>query len=133
MVQTPVGARCPDCAQLYKLPTYRVSSIYYVRATVTAAGVGIATGLLWGFITRFVPFGYLFNLLLGGAAGYVCAEVIGLAVNRKRGVGLAVIAGGATLLSYLVAQFVPWGLAGFSIFDLVAVGIGIFVAVNRIR
>jgi len=32
MIQTPVGARCLDCARLYKLPTYQVSTKYYLRA-----------------------------------------------------------------------------------------------------
>lgn len=131
MVQTPVGARCRECAQLYKLPTYRVSSTYYLRAIGVGIGIAAVTGVIWGFVESFIPFIYL-NWIFGGVVGYVCAEVISLAVNRKRGIGLAVIAGVATILSYLFAILVPWGF-GFSFFDLIAITIGIFVAVSRIR
>ena len=135
MVQTPVGARCPDCARLYKLPTYRVSTSYYLRAIGTALGMAVVCGVVWGLIGSVVPFFYL-NLLLAPGAGYAIAEVVGLAVNRKRGRGLATVAGAAVVISYLVTIFLPWGLP-FSLLhillDLLAVGLGIFVAVNRLR
>lgn len=131
MIQTPVGARCRECARLYKLPTYRLSLQYYFRAVGTALGMAIATGAIWGLAGRYVPSFYL-NIFLGAAVGYGCAEVIGLAVNRKRGTILTVIAGLATGLSYLVAWVVPWGLT-FSYNDILAIAIGIFVSVSRIR
>jgi len=96
MVQTLVGARCPDCAKLYKLPTYRVSAKYYLRAIGTALGMAIACGVAWGLVGALVPFFYL-NLLLAPAAGYAIGEVVSLAVNRKRGRGLATVAGGDKL------------------------------------
>lgn len=134
-VQTPVGARCPDCAKLHKLPTYRVPAVYYLRAAGTALGMAIAGGLVWGLIDGLVPFFYL-NLVLAAAAGYAIGEVVGLSVNRKRGRGLAVIGGIAVFISYLVNVFsfgaLPFG-AFRIIFDLVAIGIGIYVAVNRLR
>jgi hypothetical protein len=131
MVQTPVGARCRECARLYKLPTYRMSPRYYFRAVGTALGMALVTGAIWGLVSNYIPFFYL-NIILGAAAGYAIAEVISLAVNRKRGIPLAVIAGLATGLSYLVAWVVPWGLY-FNFFDILAVAVGIFVAVSRIR
>ena len=83
LVQTPVGARCPDCARLYKLPTYR-------------------------------------------------GEVVSLFVNRKRGTRLAIVGGIAVVVSYLVSILVPWGFS-FVLFDLLALALGIFVAVTRLR
>jgi len=62
--------------------------------------------------------------------------VVSLSVNRKRGRGLATIAGLGVALSYGVSILLPWGisLALFSIvLDLVALAIGIFVAVTRLR
>ena len=135
MVQTPVGARCPDCARLYKLPTYRVSTRYYLRAMGTALGMAIICGVIWGVVGSFLPFFFL-NLLLGPAAGYAIGEVVGLAVNRKRGKGLATVAGIAVAISYLVSIFMPWGFPSglFNIIlGLVAVALGIFVAVTRLR
>ncbi|MCH8864918.1 MAG: B-box zinc finger protein [Chloroflexi bacterium] len=140
MVQTAVGARCPECARLYKLPTYRVSKQYYLRAIGTALGMAVVTGLLWGALRIFISF-FIFNLLLGPGAGYVIGEVVGLAVNRKRGRGLAMVASLGVVISYLVSIMLlsvvmPWGFH-FGVFnialDLVAVGLGIFVAVTRLR
>ncbi|MBN1367329.1 MAG: hypothetical protein JW967_05340 [Dehalococcoidales bacterium] len=131
MVQTPVGARCRECAKLYKLPTYRMSIQYYLRAIGTGLGMAAVTGVIWGLLGNIIPFIFL-NLLIGAAVGYVIAEVIHLAVNRKRGIPLAVIAGIAVGLSYLVAIIVPWGLY-FSFFDMLSLAAGIAVAVTRIK
>ena len=131
MVQTPVGARCPDCAKLTKLPTYRVSTQYYLRAVGTGLGMAIVCGLVWGVVIGLVPFFYL-NLLLAPGFGYAIGEVVSLSVNRKRGTGLAIVAGIAVAISYLVSIFAPWGF-GFRLFDLLALALGIFVAVIRLR
>ena len=133
MVQTPVGARCPDCAKLYKLPTYRVSAKYYLRAAGTALGMAIVCGIAWGIVMGFLPF-YL-NLLLAAGAGYAIGEVVSLSVNRKRGTGLAVVGGIAVAISYFITF--PFGGFPFSLFNvlyhLLALALGIFVAVTRLR
>ena len=135
MVQTPVGARCPDCAKLYRLPTYRVPARYYLRASGTALGMAIVCGIVWGVINGFVPFFYL-NLILAAGAGYAIGEVVSLSVNRKSSRGLATVAGIAVVISYLVNIF-SFGAIPFNplriIFDLVSLGIGIYVAVKRLR
>ena len=131
MVETPVGARCLECARLYKLPTYRVSTKHYLRAIGTALGMAIVCGIIWALVGGFVRF-FLLNLALAAGAGYAIGEVVSLSVNRKRGTGLAVIAGGALVISYLVGIFLPWGLR-FGLFDLLALALGIYVAVTRLR
>jgi hypothetical protein len=135
MVQTPVGARCRDCSRLSKIPTYRVSSSYYLRGAGTALGMGIGVGLIWGLIDIVLPFRML-SLLIAAAIGYGIGEVISLSVNRKRGNVLAVLGGLAVLIAYLVNIFtfgsMPYG-AFQIIFDLVGLGIGIYMAVNRLR
>lgn len=136
LVQTPVGARCPDCARLGKLPTYRVSIPYYLRAIGTGLGMGIVCGLVWGAIGWVVPF-FSFNLLLAPGAGYAIGEVVSRSVNRKRGTGLAVVAGIAVVISYLISVFLfpgglPVGLFNI-LYHLVALALGVFVAVSRLR
>ncbi|MFC1942160.1 B-box zinc finger protein [Chloroflexota bacterium] len=135
MVQTPVGARCSDCAKLYKLPTYRVPAGYYVRAAGAALGIAIVVGLVWGVVESLLPF-FFFNLLLGAGVGYAIGEVISLSVNRKRSRLLAATGGIAVVIGYLVNiltfgsfRFNPMGI----IIDLIALGIGIYVATNRLR
>ena len=138
LVQTPVGARCPDCAKLYKLPTYRVSTKYYLRAAGTALGMAVVCGVIWGVVGGLLPFFY-FNLLLGPGVGYAIGEVVSLSVNRKRGRGLATVAGIAVAISYLVSIFLPFLPWGFHfgllriVLDLVALALGVFVAVTRLR
>ena len=135
LVQTPVGARCPDCAKLDKLPTYRVSTKYYLRAIGTGLGMAIVCGIVWGVIIGLVPFFYI-NLLLAPGAGYAIGEVVSLSVNRKRGKGLAAIAGIAVAISYLV-NILSFGGLPFGLFnillDLLALALGIFVAITRLR
>ena len=132
MVQTPVGARCKECARLYKLPTYTVSKSHYLKAGFTAIGIAIACGLLWSLLNSLIPYFLFFNIFIGAAVGYACAEIISLATNRKRGLGLTIIASGAVVLSYLVGLIVPWGFL-FSYYDILGIAAGIFVAVTRIR
>ena len=136
MVQTPVGARCRECARGRRIPTYDVTLGYYLRAAGAALGMALATGIAWGLVGRFLYF-FLFNFLLAAGVGYAVGEVISLAVNRKRGRGLQVIAGAAVFLSFLVKNVSLFGVLGvlftFSFFNLLALALGIFVAVMRLR
>lgn len=135
MVQTPIGARCPDCAGLNKLPTYVVSTRYYLKAIGASLGMAMVCGAAWGAIEWVVPF-FSFNLLLAPAAGYAIGEVIGISVNRKRGMGLAILAGITVVISYAITFLFPTGLPAGPfgiIYHLVALALGIFVAVSRLR
>jgi hypothetical protein len=138
LVQTPVGARCRECARLYKLPTYRVSGSYYLRAAGTALGLAVVTGLIWGLIESFLP-SYIFSLIAAAGIGWVIGELVSLAVNRKRSGGLAAIGGAAVVICYGIAYLVEYFRSGFtfnlypSIFTLVALGIGVYFSVNRLR
>ena len=141
LVQTPVGARCPDCAKLYKLPTYSVPIQYYLRAVGAGLFIAVICGIIWGVIVGLVPFFYL-NLLLAPAVGYAIREVVSLAVNRKRGIGLAIIGGIGVVISYLISKvsfFQPVVLFSLSfnplhlVLDLAALALGIFVTVTHLR
>lgn len=142
LVQTPVGARCPDCARLYRLPTFQIPAMYYLRAAGAGLGMAIVCGLAWGVMVLFLfrPVQLNLNLLLGPGVGYVIGEVVSLAVNRKRGLGLAMIAGIAVVVSYVVSLLFRGSLyLGFfrgtfnMLFDLIAVALGILVAITRLR
>jgi len=137
LVQTPVGARCPKCARLYKLPTFSVSTKYYLRGVGTGVGIAIVCGIVWEIIIGVVPL-YL-NLLLAPGIGYAVGELISLSANRKRSRGLAAVAGSCVVISYLITVLFPWGThLGLSsimylVIDLLALALGIFVAVTRLR
>ena len=92
--------------------------------------MAVVCGVVWGVVMVFVPVFFL-TLLLAAGVGYVIGEVIGRSVNRKRGKGLAIIAGVAVVISYLITNLF-WGVP-FHLFDLLSIALGIFVAVTRLR
>jgi hypothetical protein len=131
LVQTPVGARCPACARLSRVPTYRVSPVHYLRAAGAAIALAVIAGILWGFLRSIMFSGY-FNFLIAAALGYGIGEGISLSVNRKSGTGLAVIGGVTLVVAYIISTF-TFGRNPFQLFDIAAVIVGIFVTVTRLR
>lgn len=100
-------------------------------------GIAIVCGIVWEIIIGVVPLNL--NLLLAPGAGYVIGEVVSLSVNRKRSRGLAAVAGNCVVISYLVTILSPWGVHFslssilYLVIDLLALALGIFVAVTRLR
>jgi len=129
MVQTLVGPRCPDCANLKRLPTYEVSPRQYLIAVGVGVGVAIAAGFVWALIWNAIHFLFL-SLLIAAGIGYAIGEVISLATNRKRGPGLQAIAGISVVVSFAVYYlFVPW----FSFYTIIGLALGIVIAIARLR
>ena len=138
MVQTPVGARCPKCAALKKLPVYEISTIFYIRAIAA----GLATAAVLGAIWPFIPLGGFFLFFIALVIGYVVGEGISLAVNRKRGPGLQIIAGISVVVSYvirsLIESLIETPHQGFlhifaDVYGLIALILGVIVAVGLLR
>lgn len=129
-VQTPVGYRCRECAKLDKLPTFRVGTKQYVIASLVGLVLAIAFGLLWSYIVPFMPFNYI-NLAIAPGIGAAIGELISLAVNRKRGLGLAIIAGGSMLICYLIEILFP--MLRFYYFDLVGIVLSVLAAAGMLR
>ena len=131
MVQAPVGIRCPDCGKAVRTPTYDVRPTYYARAIGVGLGVAIGGGLLWAlanYLLGAIPF---VPSLLGIGVGYGAGELLSLSVNRKRGTGLAWIVGAAVVGAFLVSWMaVPFRI---SIYGLLFIGIGVYMAVQRVR
>jgi len=147
LVQTPVGMRCAECANLKPLPTYQVSPVYYLRAIGAGLGIAVGCGLAWGAISLILPF-YFLRLFVAAGAGYAIGEVISIAVNRKRGAGLAVISGSGATLSFVIAEVFPiairqgvlyptvlfeWGGFYSIVLSLLVLAIAIFMAVLLFR
>lgn len=135
MVQTPVGARCPDCARLDKLPTFRLSPKNYLIAAATALGMTIVCGAAWGIVRALIPF-ILLDIVAATGVGWAISEVVSRSVNRKRGTWLAVIGAVAIPVAYIAS--VPLNMlfnfdSGFQFLDLLSIAVGIFVAVIRLR
>jgi len=133
-VQTPVGARCPKCAALKKLPVYEISTIFYIRAIAAGLATAAALGAIWPFI----PLGGFFLFFVALVIGYLIGEAISLAVNRKRGPGLQIVAGISVFVSYAVRSLIEVSEHGFlhafaDVYGLIALILGIIVAVGLLR
>lgn len=134
MVRAPVGIRCPECANLKRLPTYDVPFTRYIIAMVSGLAVSVAAGFLWAFMVQATSF-LLFSLLISAAIGYAIGEVISLASNRKRGIGLQIIGCisvvACFVVFYLVVQYIFTSL--FSMFMIIGLAIAIAVVIARLR
>lgn len=96
-VRTPVGLRCPECAGVRSLPTYRTSSTTLLRATAAGLGVAAATGLIWGFLPNW---GFYLALLLG----FGVAESMSSVSRHKRGLDLQLVAIAMVLLGIAISR-----------------------------
>lgn len=134
VVQTPVGARCPKCAALKRLPVFEVSPAFYTRAIAAGLLTAAALGAIWPFI----PLNGFFLFFIALGVGYAIGEIISFSVNKKRSRGLQVIAGVSVAVSYVVRTIIEAQHADFSrtflnMYGLIAVAIGIIVAVSLLR
>jgi hypothetical protein len=108
LVQTPVGARCPTCANVRRIPTVDVKPVFLARGFAAAVVAGIVVGGVWGLAlpgrnTGFLGF-FVFFLAMG--IGYAIGESIAVATNRKRSVALQACAVFGVILAFLVHNLV---------------------------
>lgn len=137
LVQTPVGARCRECAKLKRLPTYEIAAPHYLKAVGVGLCLAVVLGIVWGLLSEIIPFIYL-EIVIAAVVGYVIGELTSLTVNHRRGTALQIIAGISLVLSYLVSNIHLSGgmftfFVYFSLYDLLALALGIFIAASRLR
>jgi hypothetical protein len=107
LVQTPVGARCPDCANLRNLPTFDVSGIFIARGLAAAVVSGVVVGAFWGYISGGRGFGLGFlTIFVGIGIGWAISEAVSMATNRKRSSTLAFCAIQGVIIAFFVHNFV---------------------------
>lgn len=130
LIQSPVGARCRDCARIVRSPIYTLDGTAMARAAVASLVGGVVMGLIWGLVLLPFTFGFL-SIFLGAGLGYAFTRALEFATGRKRGpvvvsfaiAGIAV-AWGMTLL------FIPLQVA---LYGLVAAGIAAYFAYLNLR
>ncbi len=98
-VRTPVGLRCPECAGVRGLPTYRTDSTSLAKAAGIGIAVAVAAGVIWGYIPKW-------NFYLSMLLGFAVAESMVRMVNGKRGRDLQAFGIAAVLLGLLVSRVV---------------------------
>ena len=142
LVHTPVGARCKGCANVRRSPIYEVSAFYYTKAAGAGLGLAVAGGVVWALL-RGIPFAsILASIIVGVAIG----EGISRVANRKRGLGLQVIAAMSVVTSSVTGKAMEaaffYNLSGrgfreyvlsVDVYMLLFLVVGVFYAVGRLR
>ncbi len=137
MIQTPVGARCRECAHLKRIPTYNITPAQYTKAIAVALVLSFVTGIVWSSLRSWLSFLYI-DFIVALLIGYAIGELVSLSINKRRGTRLQVVAGLAVVLSYVISRTnIDDGsikiFVDFSIWSLFALFVGVVVAINRLR
>jgi hypothetical protein len=138
LIQTPVGARCRECANLTRLPTFNVTPAYFARGMTAAIFAGAIVGVVWAAISDGRSQVGLFTVVIGLGVGWLLSEAVSLSANRKRGLGLQICAVLGVALAYMVLMNIsPYGIS-FSIplrfqGDLIAAIIAAIFAGSRLK
>jgi hypothetical protein len=150
LIQTPVGSRCRDCAQLRRLPMFEIRPIHYLKGLGAGIVGGIAAGLVMVTLQVNIRLFGLFALLMMAGLGYIIGEAINRATRGKRGTWLAVIAAlcvpvgviGGWALHFIFTRGADPTLAlvagvaqafGGGLWSLIGLGFGAAVAYYRVR
>lgn len=98
-VRTPVGLRCPDCAGVRGLPTYRTPTTSIARAVGLGLAVAVVVGVAWGFFSEWQ---FYFAMLLGFGA----VETMARAAQYKRGRDLQLAAFAVVLVGIVLSRVI---------------------------
>ncbi len=138
MVQTPVGARCRECADVRRLPQYNVGPLLLLRST----GAGLVASVVVWLLVSGVPF---LRFFLGILVGFAVGEVMSRLARRRSNLMLEVAAVLVVVAGFALVEV--WRFAGnarglvsalalspsFLIATLIPVAIAAFVAVVKLR
>ncbi len=147
MIQTPVGARCRQCAGLRRLPMFDVRPLDLVKGFSSAVAASAAGGLALLYLTAMPGVGF-FGFILMALLGYGVGEVASAAARRRRSLtlgwavvlalplglvlgraGFFIVAGGAP-----AALAVPAAMLSLvtPILTLLLVGLAMWIAYQRV-
>ncbi len=141
MVQTPVGARCRECAQLRRLPQHEVAPALLARAL--PAGFAASFGI-W-YILDFVPAYGLFAMFIAAfLAGTAVGTIVSRLANRRSNRVLEAGTAACIIGGWLVVQLInPSGGAdvwtraaqrpGYLLVSILPVLLTCYIAITRIR
>ncbi len=135
MVQTPVGARCKECAQLRRPPMYTLGPLSAARVFGAALLAGVIFGVAWGLLVPQVAYFGFFMLFVGMFAGYGMANLVDWAGGRKRGTLVQAAAAAGIVVAYLVRNLALAGspLVVNDLWGLIFVAVAAVTAWNRLR
>jgi hypothetical protein len=130
LIQTPVGARCKDCARIGKNPIYTLTTGAALKAAAASVIGGVVMGLIWGLVLMPFTFGFL-SIFVGAGLGWVFTRLLEWVTRRKRGpyvIGFAITGIGIAWAMQLL--FVP---VQFALYGLVAAAVAVYFAYQSLR
>lgn len=145
MVQSPVGARCPDCANIGQAPIFRATSVELARmiglSLIAAAAFGFGYAVaVWVMWKVGIPFriAVVVSSVIVGMSGAPLGDIVRRAGKYKLDKRLRAVAAATVLLAWLFAQFaIGWlgvgGLIFVNIVSYLGLGVGVYIAMNRVR
>ena len=145
MVQSPVGARCPDCANIGQAPIFRATPTEFSRAIVLSIVGALAFGVAYAiavWILWVLPLGFMignvaasFIIALGGApVGEYVRRVGKYKLDARLRIVAALTVLGIWMVGFTVATMLGvWNGVFLNIVAYIGLGVGIYVAMNRVR
>jgi hypothetical protein len=103
------------------------------RGFGAAIGVGVGGGVAVAFVTALLGGGFASGVAMAGL-GYLMGEAVSRATNYKRGTPL-IVASVVGMSVALVVFVLAVTFLGFfwSLFEMLGVGAGIYLAITRVR
>jgi hypothetical protein len=130
LVQSPVGARCRDCARILRSPVYSLNSAQLTRGILASVIGGVVMGLTWYFVLLPFSFG-LFSIFLGAGLAWIFTKLMNFATGLKRGPVVVALATVGILIAWsFQVIFLP---LQFAMYGLLAVGIGVYLSYQNLR
>ena len=136
LVQTPVGARCRQCAGVRRLPTFEVSPAYAARGAGASLVTGAVVGAVWaGLLSHNLGVVGYFVFFVALGIGYAVGEAVSWATNRKRGPALQGIAVAGVVEAYLIRNLLEGSaiIPSNDFWGYILVAVAAIVAVGRLR
>jgi hypothetical protein len=99
LVPTPVGARCPTCAQVK-----RFAMLVKPRELALSILYGVGIGAIGTIIVGFIPFLGLLGYML---MGFLVGEGVAIGANRKRARELGFVAVGCVFVGFYIGIIAP--------------------------
>ena len=145
MVQSPVGARCPECANIGQAPIFRATTSELAitiglstgAALIFGAVYGVAVWTMWKLNVDF-QIGLVVTSVIVGLSGAPFGDFVRRAGKYKLDRRLRTVAGITMFLAWVVGTVVSsWLGAGSAIFTNIVgylgLGVGVYIAMNRVR
>ncbi len=145
LVQSPVGARCPDCATIGQAPIFRATPAELSAAITLSIAGAIGFGVIYGilvWVLWILPLGFMIGNVLASFIFALGAAPIGEYIRRvgkyKLDARLRIVAAFTMFIVWIIgfiiaSTFGVWNGLFLNIVAYIGLGIGIYVAMNRLR